>query len=283
MTNRVLVAGCGDVGMRVARQLRQRGELVTGLRRSLPGGGVDFPLHAADLTAPASLRGLPDDIARIVYLPAPAARTEPAYRAIFVEGLRHLLEAVDTRKLERIVFVSSSAVYGDHGGARVDEATPPDPPGFRGRVLLQAERWLAAQGLPATVLRLAGLYGPGRTRLFERLRAGEVRVPRDKPFWSHRIHVDDAASAIVHLLYLRQAGPLYVGVDDIPLPLDVLYDHLAGLLGVPAPAEGPPPPGIGNKRLDNARLRRSGWQPRWPDAREGYAALLLDPVRTMPK
>src|SRR5699024_489015 len=146
-----------------------------------------------------------------------------------------------------------------------------------GAVLLEAERRLAAQGLPVTVLRLAGLYGPGRTRLFGRLRAGAVRVPRGEPFWSHRIHVDDAARAIVHLLSMEHPEPLYLGVDDTPLPLDVLYDHIAGLLDVPVPADGPPPVGIGNKRLANTRLRQSGWVPRWPDAREGYAAILAVP------
>ncbi len=274
MTKRVLVAGCGDVGMRVARQLRAEGHDVSGLRRS-PSGPVDgVRMLAADLAAPASLRALPPGITHVAFLPAPDRRAEAAYRAVFVDGLRHLLDALDTGRLERIVFVSSSAVYGDHAGGRVDEATPPDPPGFNGAVLLEAERWLAGRGLPATILRLAGLYGPGRTRLFERLRAGAVRVPRGETFWSHRIHVDDAAAAIVHLLLMEQPEPLYVGVDDTPLPLDVLCDHLAGLLDAPMPVDGPPPAGIGNKRLANARLRRSGWAPRWPDARDGYAALL---------
>lgn len=275
MTMRVLVAGCGDVGLRVARRLQARGVAVTGLRRSAAGPVTGVPMLAADLTDPASLRCLPSGITHVVYLPTPAARTETAYRAVFVDGLEYLLAALDKTTLRRVVFVSSTAVYGDHAGAWVDETTPPDPPGFNGAVLWEAERRLAALGLPATVLRLAGLYGPGRTRLFERLRQGAARVPRGgPPFWSHRIHVDDAAAAIVHLLRMERPEPLYLGVDDTPLPLDVLYDHLAGLLDAPMPVDGPPPAGIGNKRLANARLRQSGWKPRWPDAREGYAAIL---------
>lgn len=274
MTNRVLVAGCGDVGMRVVRQLRHQGCDAFGLRRSLHDCADGVPMLAADLTDPSSLRNLPCGITHVAYLPTPDARTGAAYRAIFVDGLRYLLDAVDTALLRRIVFVSSSAVYGDHGGAWVDEATPPEPPGFNGAALLEAERWLVGTGLPATILRLAGLYGPGRTGLFGRLRAGKVHVPRGRPFWSHRMHVDDAAAAIVHLLLLPRPGSLYLGVDDTPLPLDVLYDHLARLLEVPLPPDGPPPPGIGNKRLGNARLRQSGWRPLWPDARGGYAAWL---------
>lgn len=281
MTKRVLVAGCGDVGTRVARKLREAGCEVYGLRRSPRPVGDGVQVLAADLSDPETLRELPPGITHVVHLPTPDARTEAAYRAVFIDGLRHLLDALDTDRLQRIVFVSSSAVYGDHDGGRVDETTPPAPPGFNGTVLWEAERWLASRGLPAVVLRLAGLYGPGRTGLFDRLRAGKVRVPRRHAFWSHRIHVDDAAAAIVHLLHLPHPEALYLGVDDTPLPIDVLYDDLASRLGATPPPDGPPPSGIGNKRLDNARLRESGFELRWPDARDGYAALLesLDPDR----
>ena len=132
-------------------------------------------------------------------------------------------------RLQRVLLVSSSAVYGECTGDWVDEDTPAAPPGFNGEVLLEAERVLAAQPVPSIVLRLAGLYGPGRLQLIERLRAGQARVPRAAPHWANRIHVDDAAQAIAHLLALPDPQPLYLGVDDTPLPLDVLYDHLAGL------------------------------------------------------
>jgi nucleoside-diphosphate-sugar epimerase len=88
------------------------------------------------------------------------------------------------------------------------------------------------------------------------------------------MHVDDAAAAIVHLLSLDAPESLYVGVDNTPLPVDELYDYLAGLLGAAPPPDGSPVTGIGNKRMSNARLRATGFQCRWPDARMGYAALL---------
>lgn len=275
MSERVLLAGCGDLGLRVAQQLRGRGDEVWALRRHPPvAGGPDIRWLQADLTRPDSLAALPRAFTQLVYLPTPDHRDAAAYRATFVDGVRHLLAALDDGRLQRVLLVSSSAVYGAHDGDWVDEDTPPAPPGFNGATLLEAERWLAAQPVCSVVLRLAGLYGPGRTQLFERLRAGTVQVPRAAPHWANRIHVDDAAAAIAHLLALPDPQACYLGVDDTPLPLDVLHDHLARLLGVPPPAAGAPPPGIGSKRLSNARLRASGFAPRWPDARLGYAALL---------
>ena len=275
MTERILLAGCGDLGLRVAQRLLARGDEVWTLRRSpVQGGAPGVRWLRGDLTQPESLRGLPAGITQVVYAPTPGARDEAAYRAVFVAGLQHLLDALAGAPPRRVLFVSSSAVYGEHGDAWVDEATPTAPPGFNGRVLLEAEQWLAAQPLSSIALRLAGIYGPGRMQLMERLRAGEAKVPRDPPHWSNRIHVDDAAAAIAHLLALATAEPIYVGVDDTPLPMHVLYEALAASIGAPVPATGSAPPGIGSKRLSNARLRAGGWTPLWPDARDGYSVLL---------
>lgn len=267
----VLVAGAGDVGQRVARQLAGRGHRVLALRRSEVAQGDDG-VHwlRGDLTRPETLANLPA-VDALVFAATPDRRDEAAYRAVFVDGLRHLLAALPSRPA-RTVFVSSSAVYGEHGEGWVDERTPTAPPGFNGRVLLEAERLL---GEGDVVVRLAGLYGPGRTQLFERLREGKAVVPRGKGVYANRIHVDDAAAALVHVLTLDAPERVYVGVDDTPLPIDALYDHLAGLLGAPLPGDGPSPAGVGSKRLSNARLGASGFRCRWPDAREGYAALLV--------
>jgi nucleoside-diphosphate-sugar epimerase len=272
---RVLLAGCGDLGTRVAHRLLALGHEVWALRRRPPAvddSGIRW-LHG-DLTRCDRLDELPVGVTRLVYAPTPDRRDEAAYRAIFVDGLQHLLDALGRDSLQRVLLVSSSAVYGEHGGDWVDEDTPAAPPGFNGAVLLQAERWLAAQAPNPVVLRLAGLYGPGRLQLLDRLRTGHARAPRAQRHWANRIHVDDAAAAVVHLLLLPDPLPLYVGVDDTPLPLDVLYDHLCGIIGAPLAADGPPPVGVGSKRLRNLRLRGSGFRLRWPDAREGYATLI---------
>jgi len=274
MVAATLIAGCGDVGTRLARRLAVRGERVLGLRRSVGALPAGVEPVVADLGDPASLAVLPQGITRLVYLPAPDARTPQAYRRVYVEGLVALLDRLDPATLERALLVSSSAVYGEHAGAWVDEETPPAPLGFNGAILLEAEALWRARLPDQPVLRLAGLYGPGRTRLLDELRAGRARAPRDPPFYANRMQVDDAAAALDHLLSLPAPAPLYLGCDDTPLPQFELYAALAGMLGAPAPGEGPPPAGIGNKRLSNARLRASGFAPVWMDARRGYAALI---------
>ena len=267
----VLVAGAGDVGTRLAWRLAVEGRRVFALRRGEMPAGDGIAWLRGDLTRPETLAGLPK-IDALVFAPAPDAREEAAYRAVFVDGLRHVIEALPDMP-KRTVFVSSSAVYGEHGGDWIDEDTPPSPPGFNGRVLIEAEAWLASRPVGGISLRLAGLYGPGRTQLFDRLREGKAAVPRGRQVYANRIHVDDAAAAIACLLDVAAPERVYIGVDDTPLPIDELYDHLARLIGAPPPPDGPALAGVGNKRLSNARLRATGFRCAWPDARDGYAAL----------
>jgi nucleoside-diphosphate-sugar epimerase len=274
MNERVLIAGSGDLGTRVARLLVVRGDTVFALRRGVAPGFADG-VHwlQGDLVGNVGLDALPR-VDQLVFAATPDATDEASYRGIFLDGMRNVLTALNSGELKRVLFVSSSAVYGEHGGDWVDEGTPTAPLRFNGEVLVEAERWLAAQSMRTVSLRLAGLYGPGRTRLFASLRAGTAKVPRDMPVYANRIHVDDAAAAIAHLLAMPEPDECYVGVDDTPLPIDDLYDHLAMLLGAPPPAAGPAPAGIGNKRLSNARLRGTGFVVRWPDARAGYGELI---------
>ncbi|MHB8570710.1 MAG: NAD-dependent epimerase/dehydratase family protein, partial [Metallibacterium sp.] len=128
----VLIAGCGDVGMRLAALLQAQGQSVLCLRRNVAALAPGLPGFAADLADAAALRALPRGIRRVVFLPAPAARDAAAYRSVYLEGLGHLLDALDLEALQRCVLVTSSAVYGEHAGAWVDEDTPPAPLAFNG-------------------------------------------------------------------------------------------------------------------------------------------------------
>ena len=108
MSEQVLLAGCGDLGLRVARLLRQRGDVVYALRRNPPASvAQDIEWLRADLTRPQSLRELPTGITQLVYLPTPDRRDPTAYRATFVDGLRHLLDALGPATLRRALLVSS--------------------------------------------------------------------------------------------------------------------------------------------------------------------------------
>ncbi len=270
--HRTLIAGGGDLGQRVATALLAQGVDVHALRRRVPHTGpAGLHWHAADLTQPASLAGLPTDVDSMFYILTPGARDAAAYRAVFIDGLDRLLDQVGHPDL-RVFFVSSTAVYGEHHGDWVDESTPCQPLGHNGRILLEAEHRLRARQPHATVLRLAGLYGSGSSFLFDRLRAGQAAAPRHPVHWANRIHRDDAAAALVHLWRLPQAEPLYLGCDDTPLPLHELYQYLAELIGAPPVAEGPAPALVGSKRLSNARLKASGLNWQWPDSRAGYRA-----------
>lgn len=269
----VWIAGCGDLGRATGRLLTEAGHRVLGLRRRPPGATGPFEYAAVDLADPVSLerlRGSPDLLA---YMPAAPAASEAVYRETYQRGLENLLSLLAARggRPERLLFVSSTAVYGEEGGAWVDEDTPCRPEGFRGRVMLAAERHVLA--LPeGRVARLSGIYGPGRTALVRRVLDGRPCRP-DR--YGNRIHRDDAARLVVHLLIGDTNERLLLGVDDAPAPECEVMDWIATGLGVPAPARDRDPASArGNKRCSNARLRGSGLELLYPSYREGYGPLL---------
>jgi nucleoside-diphosphate-sugar epimerase len=172
---------------------------------------------------------------------------------------------------ERAVLVSSTAVHGSHDRPSLeDESAAPAPADGPGGVLVAAEEAFHERLPHGTVLRLSGLYGGDSTRLVDMVREGRVDDPHR---WTNRIHRDDAAAAVVHLLTMPAAPDrLYLGTDDEPAQLGDVAAFLAERVGAPAPP--PADPGLGHgKRLSNARLRSTGWAPAVPSYREGYATL----------
>jgi len=279
---RILIAGCGYLGSEVARRLAASGHEVFALRRSdAPAPEGATPVRA-DLSDPASWATVPEGLEGVVYAAAPGARQDEAYLRIYAVGPARLAARLAERSpaLQRFVLVGSTAVYHQRGGAWVDETSPTEPAHFSGRRLLEGEAALAATGLPSTVLRLGGIYGPGRTSLLRRVASGEAGIAAGPPHHVNRIHRDDAAAAIVHLLGLPDAPCLLLGVDDDPAPEAVVLGWLAERLGVPLPPEVPAPTGgrraSGNKRCRNARLRATGFELAYPTFREGYGRLLAD-------
>jgi len=287
----ILIAGCGYVGLRLAELRAQAGDRVFALRRS---GGLRLPHGVegvrADLSQIATLASLPTGIDAVVYC-AGAGRADPdTYRRVYLDGPGNLLRALREagERPRRFLFCSSTAVYGQSRGEWVDETSHVQPGRWNGETMLAAERLVAAS-LPragrvpgATLVRLGGIYGPGRTRLVEQVRSGRARLPA-APHYTNRIHRDDAAGVLSHLLDIEPAHDVYLGVDDEPADLADVLRHLAKRLGVPEPpAEAEPEAGAGSpaaprragsKRCRNARIRAEGYRFRYPSFREGYATL----------
>lgn len=262
----------GDLCHRIAMLMDPTLWTVHGLRRH-PVNDPYVHWITADLLEAATLHDLPADISHVVYAVAPDDRTPQAYRQAYLEGLSNLIEALpDTFRLERFILVGSTAVWAPSEDL-ITEESPTLPESFNGEIILEAEA-LLRERLPGMgiALRLSGLYGPGRTKLLDLLRAGRLYTPAGPGHYANRIHIDDAASACLHLLNLSEPENCYIGTDDNPIETAALYDALADQLGAPHP-ECRPMPSSG-KRLSNQRLRDSGWRPVWPDALRGYRALI---------
>ncbi|OLY77286.1 NAD(P)-dependent oxidoreductase [Pseudomonas sp. ATCC PTA-122608] len=276
----VVIAGCGDVGSRLATQLLAKGWEVHGLRRDvsrLPGGviGIAGDLFKEDCPDTWPVGG----VDYLVYCAAATDHDEAGYRAAYVQGLQHVLEWLNDygQEPKHLLFVSSSSVYGQQNGEWVDESSATQAGGYSGQVMLEAEQVALDSGIPASVVRLTGIYGPGRERLSTQVREG-YRVTIDPPLYGNRIHVDDAAGLLAFLLlHVEQGGALdncYIGVDDAPAPLAEVVDWLREYLGVTEWAADASVRRAGSKRCSNARAKALGWGPKYPSYREGYAAIL---------
>ncbi|MCC5947124.1 MAG: NAD(P)H-binding protein [Nitriliruptoraceae bacterium] len=274
-----LIAGCGDLGTEVGLRLAAAGQQVIGLRRRAAQLPAPITGWSADLTQPLTLpEGLPGPIDVLVLSAAAGGGGEAGYRAVYLEGTRHVLDALERagQRPARVVLVSSTGVHGTAG--EVDEGTPPQPARATGHVLLEAEQLLRDRHPDAVVLRLAGIYGPGRTRLIDAVREGTARIP-DPDVTTNRIHRDDAARAVVALATVSDPPTTVIGVDDAPVGKGEVLRFLADELGLP-----PPPVATdGSRRATDKRCRntvlrgvldRAGTTLAFPSYREGYRAIL---------
>jgi nucleoside-diphosphate-sugar epimerase len=191
------------------------------------------------------------------------------------------------RRLRAIVYLSTIGVYGDHGGAWVDETSQTSPRSERSRARLAAERqWLAlgaSMDVPVHVLRLAGIYGPGRS-LLVKLCAGEARRIVKPGQIFNRTHVEDIAQAIGLTFNAAGQGGVWNVADEEPAPPQDVIAFAAGLLGLEPPPEEPFETAVmtpmarsfyaDNKRVSIAKLKQElGFAPKYPTYREGLRAL----------
>ncbi len=287
---RVVILGCGYIGIELGRQLTDEGYDVVGVRRSESGcraiEDAGFTAVQADLTDRQAVDDLPA-ADWLVFAASSGGRGADAAEKIYVDALSEVIESYGTRETvpDRLVYTSSTGVHGDHGGDWVDESTPLNPTTDKTRVLAEAERVAreesAEYGIDGTVARFSGLYGPDRYRL-ERYLSGPVTAG-----YLNMVHQADAAGAVAFLLTHDCARDEAVLVtDDEPADKWDFADWLAEACGVPVPDKqtkqerltdsGLSEAGrrriLTSKRCSNAYLRELGYELQYPTFREGYRA-----------
>jgi len=281
----VLIVGCGYVGRRVAALHLAMGEAVTGVVRS--AGSAEGLARAGIPAVCADLDGdrivLPTRGVGVYYLaPPPETGTTDPRLARFLASLPA------SGQPRRIVYIGTTGVYGDCGGAWVDESRPPNPGVDRARRRWDAEcrlrGWAETTGGELVILRVAGIYGPGRLPL-ERLRRGLPMVAEDEAPWTNRIHVDDLAAVCVSAMARAPDGAVYNVSDGNPGNMADYFNRVADLAGLPRPpvvrlaeAGGRLSEGMlsylrESRRLDNRRmLAELGVTLRYPTLADGLPA-----------
>ncbi len=276
---KILLVGCGDIATRLASQLPVASCDITGLRRRAVGAeGVR--MVAGDVVDTAAIAALlQQGFDYIVVTLTPGQRGEQGYRDSYYRGMNSLLAAIAiSGKTPRcLLFVSSTSVYGQRVGEWVDEASVTEPDGFSGGVLLETEQLLQRSDVPNCIVRFSGIYGPGRNHLIEQVRNGAVV---SKPFgWTNRIHSNDCAGVLKHLIEKHNYGqalePVYIGSDCEPVMQWQVRSWLAEKLGVAVePVAEADVFEESGKRCSNRLLCESGYRFFFPDFRSGYTQLL---------
>jgi nucleoside-diphosphate-sugar epimerase len=284
---RVLIIGCGYLGLPLGAELVRLGHEVFGLTRS---GRADAALRerglrplAADITRRGDLDSLPLPFDWVVNTASSGQGGAEDYRRIYLEGARNVLQWLQASPPKKLVYTGSTSVYGQTDGSLVKETSPTDPADELGRVLLAAEELLLkaarAKKVPALVLRLAGIYGPGRGHLFQQFLNGEARIPDGGHRLVNMIHRDDAAAAVITALTSGRPGEIYNVCDDEPVPQVHFFRWLSETLGRNMPPfvsgddAAPRKRALTNKKVSNRKLRMElGCPLRYPTFRQGYTA-----------
>ena len=281
MQAKVLIIGCGDLGTQIAINLQLQGYEVTGLRisdKQLPAG---IKTIQADVTQPETLSQLTHIQPNyLIYCVAGSAKTsaeiDENYKLHYVDGLRNVLATQQNNQhLKHVFFVSSTRVYGQKTEEIIDDATTAIASDSGGERLLEAENLLKYLPCGGTVLRLSGIYGPGRTRMLKLAEQPDLWPVQNS--WSNRIHRDDAAAFIVHLINLLQQQKIiadcYIVTDSQPTTQYETLNWIAAKKNLINDIITPPV--SGGKRLSNGRMLQSGFNLQYPNYQVGYAKLML--------
>ncbi|MFZ3193360.1 MAG: NAD-dependent epimerase/dehydratase family protein [Moraxellaceae bacterium] len=264
-----LIVGMGALGQQLAQALLQNGHQVTGLRRTpIQLAGVQMlaqSVHQADLSAVLPIQ-------QVYVILTPDRYDAAGYRQAFIDSIEPLRQALSAHPVARLYFISSTSVYGQDQGEWVDEQSATVPRGHNGRILLEAEQlWRQAYPEQLVLIRPSGIYGAGRLRLIEWLRAGRPVVTQG---WTNRIHSEDLAGFLAYLASLSSVQTCYIATDSSPIQQDVILAGLAAQLAIPMVKREPHE--VSGKRLSNQRLLASGYRLMYPDWQSGYQHIIKD-------
>lgn len=257
-TGTALVAGCGYLGVAVARLLQKAGWRVTGITRSGETAESGIPTVGCDISDPVQVAQLPTAELVIDCVSSSKGGAE-SYERVYFQGAKNLLELLKPRVF---VFTSSTSVYAQTDHSVVNEESLAEPERETGRILRRTEELVLSHG--GLVARLAGIYGPGRSVLLRKFLDGTAIIEGEGDRFLNQIHRDDAAAALL----LMGTRPLESGIynvsDDTPIRQKECYQWLAGHFGKPLPPYGPidlnRKRGWTSKRVCNERLRLQGWR-----------------------
>ena len=279
--SRILIAGCGYVGEATADLFHSAGWNVEGwvhskesaLRLSLK----PYAIHAIDISKRGEVANRAERFDAVIHCASSRGGDAEAYRRIYLEGARHLLETFPDAKT---LFASSTSVYAQRDASWVTEESETKPLRETGRILLEAEKLITEKG--GIVARLAGIYGPQRSALLSKFLNGTATIDPEKDRFVNQVHRDDIASALFLLLNREPQpyGEIYNVADDEPALQSDCYRWLAKRLNRPFPAirksEQPRKRGDTNKRVSNSKLRQLGWAPRYPTFTDAMEKSILN-------
>jgi nucleoside-diphosphate-sugar epimerase len=266
---RILIAGCGYVGEATADLFHSADWNVEGWVHSQESAArlssKPYSVRIIDISQRNEVDEYAGAFDAAIHCASSRGGDAEAYRQIYLNGARHLLETFPEAK---ILFTSSTSVYAQRNGSWVTEESETKPLRETSRILLEAEKLILEKD--GIVVRVAGIYGPQRSALLSKFLNGIATIDPNSDRFVNQVHRDDIASALFALLNraARLSPQVYNIVDDQPLLQSECYRWLAHRLNRPLPAirksDQPRRRGDTNKRVSNAKLRASGWTPQYP-------------------
>lgn len=284
---RVLIVGCGYVGVALGAELARLGHSVFGLRRTTEGQeelqarGM-HPL-AGDITRPQDLARLPGPFDWVINTVSSGKGNVDEYREVYLNGTRNLIAWLAGTPVTKYVHTSSTSVYAQTDGSLVKEDAPTTPKSPTSQLLVETEQLLLdaarQQKFPAVILRAAGIYGPGRGHLFLQYLRDEARIAGKGERIINMIHRDDLVSVIIAALKNGRPGEIYNAVDDEPVAQIHFFRWLSETLGKWMPPfmteeeNSARKRGLTSKKVSNRRMKMElGVQLKYPNFRQGYTA-----------